>query len=329
MGTHINHRNLNINAAGERLIGQKFVPSMENSSERRGEEGEDVSAVGNLDVEGVTECVAEADSRATASQEMLIRDEINSNDMISELKSLSSLAALFENAEMKGFYTGIQYLSSRYNTRQVRGDGNCFYRSLLYSYLEQILNGLLKEDVGDLECVVANDELTRIKAFIDKSKADLVEIGYEEFAIETFHDMFVELLDGLPSMTSDSLLSMFQEDGSGDYYTWYMRVLCACYMRRDSERFLPFIEDGCCVDMKSYCDREVEPMGKECEQLQIISLTEYMGVKVNIHYVDGRPFDKEQGPSVISLPESASGIEPKITVHLLYRPGHYDILYPV
>ena len=40
--------------------------------------------------------------------------------------------------------------------------------------------------------------------------------------------------------------------------------------------------------MEAYCKKEVEPMGKECEQVQIIALTEYMGVGVRIDYLDGR-----------------------------------------
>lgn len=32
----------------------------------------------------------------------------------------------------------------------------------------------------------------------------------------------------------------------------------------------------------------VEPMGKECEQLQIQALTEYLGVTVRIEYLDGK-----------------------------------------
>jgi hypothetical protein len=37
-----------------------------------------------------------------------------------------------------------------------------------------------------------------------------------------------------------------------------------------------------------YCQREVEPMGKECEQVHVIALTEYLGVGVCIEYMDGR-----------------------------------------
>ena len=256
-------------------------------------------------------------------QEDLILNEIRSNPMISVLKSPNELLSFYENSDMPGFVPGVHYLAGKFLMRQVRGDGNCFYRALLYSYLELLLVGL-ENDVSEF----AIQELTRMRSFINKSKDDLLALGYSEFTIESFYDMFVELLEGLPKMNRDTLLSMFQEDGSGDYYTWYMRVLCSCSLRKNSERFFPFIDDGQSVDMKAYCEREVEPMGKEVEQVQIIALAEYMGLNIHIHYLDGRLFDSSVGLPVIKLPELGLSSEVQtITTNLLYRPGHYDILY--
>ena len=67
-------------------------------------------------------------------------------------------------------------------------------------------------------------------------------------------------------------------------------------MRSEEERFAPFILDSTFTNMEAYCKKEVEPMGKECEQVQIIALTEYMGVGVRIDYLDGR-----WGPVMISI----------------------------
>jgi ubiquitin thioesterase protein OTUB1 len=259
------------------------------------------------------------------SQDQLIEDEIRANAMIGVLISPSTLLLpLFANADMPGFVPGIHFLADNFDMRQVRGDGNCFYRAMLYSYLELLVIGLNEDGAGSVSA--ATEELDRMKGFIVQSKEDLIEIGYAEFAIESFHDMFVELLEGLTSMNREALFSMFQEDGSGDYYTWYMRALCACSLRRNSDRFFPFIDDGMSRDMKAYCEREVEPMGKEVEQVQIMALAEYIGLGINIHCLDGRPFDAHEGISEIKLP--SNGAVHAITVHLLYRPGHYDILYP-
>jgi len=273
--------------------------------------------------EGHTSDVVEGEKEVGSSQYQLIQDEIRANAMIGVLKPPSTLLPLFAHADLPGFVPGIEFLAARYDMRQVRGDGNCFYRAMLYSYLELLVIGL---NADGAESVAATEELNRIRGFIVQSKDDLIAIGYAEFAIESFHDMLVELLEGLPSMSRETLLSMFQEDGSGDYYTWYMRALCACSMRQNSDRFFPFVDDGLSRDMKAYCEREVEPMGKEVEQVQIMALAEYMGLGINIHYLDGRPFGVQEGLSEIKLPEN--GATHAITVHLLYRPGHYDILYP-
>jgi ubiquitin thioesterase protein OTUB1 len=66
-----------------------------------------------------------------------------------------------------------------------------------------------------------------------------------------------------------------------------MRLLTAGFMRRDPNRFVPFLGDSH-VDIESFCKSEVEPMGKECDQPQIIAITECLGMSIEIAYLDGR-----------------------------------------
>lgn len=40
--------------------------------------------------------------------------------------------------------------------------------------------------------------------------------------------------------------------------------------------------------MRGYCQREVEPMGRESEQLHVTALTEALGLRVLVQYLDGR-----------------------------------------
>jgi hypothetical protein len=53
-----------------------------------------------------------------------------------------------------------------------------------------------------------------------------------------------------------------------------MRLLTSGSMRRQADRFLPFIDDVCAMtgDMAAYVAREVEPMGKECEQVHEVPI---------------------------------------------------------
>jgi ubiquitin thioesterase protein OTUB1 len=256
---------------------------------------------------------AEDDYAHARAQAAEIEAEIRGNAMISEVKETLDLLPLFENSELPGFALGVKSLGG-FEMRAVRGDGNCFYRSVLFSYLEKLVIG---KDVEENQ-----KELERMLEVIKKSKDDLMAVGYQEFAIESFYDMFVELLEQVGAITPEELLAMFQEDGNGDYFTWYMRVLCACEMRRNAEKYFPFIPNGVAADMKSYCEREVEPMGRECEQVQVIALVDYLGIKVSITYLDGHPFD--EALSVHRFPHEG-GFGPEVT--LLYRPGTYFICY--
>ena len=79
--------------------------------------------------------------------------------------------------------------------------------------------------------------------------------------------------------------------------------------------------------MATFCQREVEPMGVECDHVQIAGLCEYLCIHVDIIYLDS------SGSSpTMRFPEAPAGAPellpssfPAIT--LLYRPGHYDLLY--
>lgn len=128
-------------------------------------------------------------------------------------------------------------------------------------------------------------------------------------------------------------MAAFQDPMMSNTCTWFMRILTASSLKQHADGFLPFIEDIVLYnnDIGDYCAKEVEPMGKECEQVQIMALLEALhGVEISIEYLDGRPFDGH--PPHMDLrsnipPNDVSGSPTRMVVSLLYRPGHYDVLY--
>ena len=78
-------------------------------------------------------------------------------------------------------------------------------------------------------------------------------------------------------------------------------------------------------------------MGKECGMVQVSALAECMGVKVIIEYMDGRELklNKLNNNDEVVVHhvfgegnnEDGEDDERKTSITLLYRPGHYDILY--
>lgn len=64
-------------------------------------------------------------------------------------------------------------------------------------------------------------------------------------------------------------------------------------------------------------------MGKECEMVSVLALAEAFGVQVSVEYLDGRALMQDKLARHTFGPETA-----KIRLEFLYRPGHYDVLYP-
>lgn len=150
----------------------------------------------------------------------------------------------------------------------------------------------------------------------------LLSAGYERVGVETFQEMVVELFeqDILQFSSVQSVESLFRDKGESEHIVWYARVLCAAFMKKNADRFLPFLA-GDWSSVEEYCSLEVEPQGKECEQPQIIALAEVLQVRVVIEYISASELAGGQ-EQVCLGPDSSESV-----VKLLYRPGHYDILY--
>lgn len=68
-----------------------------------------------------------------------------------------------------------------------------------------------------------------------------------------------------------------------------------------------------------FCHQEVEPMFKESDHIHIMAASAAINTGVRVVYMDR---GTSKSVTEHDLPE---GVVP--SVHLLYRPGHYDILY--
>lgn len=294
---------------------------------------------------------AQTQDKLTQAQLTAIENEIKSTQpLTSQLLPISALlhqyssnAADDEQHQSAGFIQSAQFLSTKYTSlRRVRGDGNCYYRAFLYSLCEHLLLQNNNTTTG------VSKEFSRIKSTIADSLKWVCQFGYEEMTIDMFHEELVELFDFIEtsfttttenSTSGDTLqqqqlhAKLNQENSTSDYCTWYLRVLTASQMKSNPDRFLPFLladDINMMMDIPTYCSREVEPMGKECGMVTVAALAECLGVEVVIEYVDGR---FSAGGEVVHHvfgkidAEDGGGDANRISLTLLYRPGHYDILY--
>ncbi|XP_022899967.1 ubiquitin thioesterase otubain-like [Onthophagus taurus] len=242
-------------------------------------------------------------------QQRQIQQEISETiSLVGELDTIQSLHAEYAADEV--YLEKIKDLSSKYKfIRRTRPDGNCFFRAFSYGYIEKLLNN--KEDFNTFFMLASN------------SKNSLVQLGFPQFTVEDFYDTFMEVLKriGETKNVNDArreLHTLFNEQGYSDYMVVYLRLLTSGQLQRDQDFYSCFIEGDRTV--ADFCHQEVEPMYKESDHIHIMAACSAMNTGVRVVYMD-RGNNKQVTEH--DLPE---GSDPY--VHLLYRPGHYDILYP-
>jgi len=228
--------------------------------------------------------------------------------LVSDLLSLNSLQNEYLSDEI--FKLKTQVLAGKYkHIRRTRPDGNCFFRAFAYAYLEYLISHY-------------TDYQEFFKLAVT-SKEKLVQLGFPNFTLEDFHETFIEVIKRVdPSQSTghqarDELHKLFNDQGYSDYIVVYLRLITSGKLQENAEFYQNFIEGDLTVE--EFRHQEVEPMYKESDHIHIIALCSALNVSVRVEYMDR---NEDGTVKAHNFPE---GTEPK--VNLLYRPGHYDILY--
>jgi len=244
-------------------------------------------------------------------QQRSIEKEISDSiPLISEVLEVGSLDSEYSSDTV--YMNKVKKLGERYSgLRRIRPDGNCFFRAFAYNYLEYLVQN--KEKYEEFYIIA------------DGSKDKLVKLGFPQFTIEDFYDTFMDVVKrvrpGDDAAENEKLLpelhKLFNEQGYSDYVVVYLRLITSGQLQERADFYQNFI-DG--LTIEEFRHKEVEPMYKESDHIHIIALCTELKISVGVEYMD-----RGEGQMNFHVfPEE--GVKPKI--HLLYRPGHYDILYP-
>ncbi|KAM7269416.1 hypothetical protein ACFE04_024913 [Oxalis oulophora] len=189
---------------------------------------------------------------------------------------LSSLAAEYESGSPI-LLQKIKVLSEQYAAiRRTRGDGNCFFRSFMFSYLEHVLE---TQDKAEVE---------RIKGKVEECGKTLKSLGHAEFTYEDFFALFLEQLDSViqgneGSISHDELLARCQDESISDYGEPFVT---SGEIRKRSEFFEPFIFGLTNATVEQFCKSSVDPMGEESDHVHITALSDALGVPIRVVYLD-------------------------------------------
>jgi len=127
----------------------------------------------------------------------------------------------------------------------------------------------------------------------------------------------------------------------------HLRLLTSAYLRTHSDDFTPFLfaleddprflQEGGSRTMENFCQYHVEPVSREADHLQIVALTRALGTPLRIAYLDQSGLagvgGSENGGggevNFLEFEEDRAKEDGIVSVEgaLLYRPGHYDVLY--
>jgi ubiquitin thioesterase protein OTUB1 len=209
--------------------------------------------------------------------------------------------------------------------RRARGDGDCFYRSLAFAYVERLLNSLDK----DLAVMTALSKL--------ESTLPMLEgVGFQRMVFEDFYETFRDLIQSIIQpgpvgvLDASTLLVAFQTPEISNSIVVFLRLLTSAQIRLDPELFAPFLfhpETGDPMDVIPFCEIWVEGTGKEADHPQITALSRVLGVSVHVAYLStGVPFADESTTTVDFVKFEPEGADTSDPIVLLFRPGHYDIL---
>ncbi|KAJ5624538.1 cysteine proteinase [Penicillium lagena] len=200
-------------------------------------------------------------------------------------------------------------------TRIMKGDGNCGWRAVAFGYFEMLFA------LRDLSRV--QRELARIKSL----NTLMDQVGQEEHLYEIFvdatEDIFAQISAAIQNGTPDEsfLVDAFNEEYSSNSVITHFRLLTSAWMKLNPHRYQAFLP----LPLDQYCATQVETVRTEIDEVGLQALVdgiiEGAGFGVEILYLD-----RSEGEAV--TPHQLSPNRPNVaTIRLLYRPGHYDLLY--
>ena len=257
----------------------------------------------------------------------LLDESIPDVPLVSDLLPMEALRAEYENGSAS-FRSQIDWLVGQGYTgiRRARGDGDCFYRSLAFAYIDR----LLQSPPDQIDVNVASS-----LSILQATRQTILLSGTDEFILEDPYEMITAIIQNIVApnskgntLTREKLLARFQDQPSDPmdleeepvaaYIVYYLRMITSAHIKNNAADYEPFFEDS--ISARDFCTRQVDPVGIEADHIQMGALCKELKVNLKVAYLDGHQSDKVD---FVTFDEGPSGGEP---ITLLYRPGHYDIL---
>ncbi|UMM36878.1 hypothetical protein L5515_008845 [Caenorhabditis briggsae] len=241
-----------------------------------------------------------------------IEDEQKASPLVGEKMPCATLVSLYDQETAPAFFEKANELAKVYShIRFIRGDGNCFIRAIQVGLVEILLN-----------------DKERLVKFIASSKEwteRLVKLGFPDWTCTDFCEFFIEFIekvrDGIHQ--KEDVFRIFNDDNTANYLLMFFRLITSGYLKEHAAEYEPFLDEG--MSLAQYCETEIEAMWKESDHLGIIALVRALNIRIRIEYMDRNA--APNGGTHHNLPDGHDNATFTPDITLLYRPGHYDLIY--
>ncbi|KAH8897568.1 cysteine proteinase, partial [Thozetella sp. PMI_491] len=207
--------------------------------------------------------------------------------------------------------------------RPIQGDGNCGWRAIAFGYFETLVRhnnqALIRAEV---------ERLVGLNDFI-KNVGGIDPYIYEDMVEETF-TLLKNISVALPAQDEAMaiLLSTFNTPELGNSILYHFRLLASSQFKSNIGTYEPFLASG---TPDKYITSTLECPDIEIDHLGLVLLASVLikpaGFVLEVAYLDRSPGAQA---NTYRFPEDANGQDAASLgpiIYLLYRPGHYDILY--
>ena len=204
----------------------------------------------------------------------------------------------------------VDKLAAKYSHwRRSRGDGNCYYRAVAVSYLEHLARwSTVPMEMHDFYTKLYRQEIQITPEFAP----------YVRYFLKKLYDLYQVKSQGsaLPALQQLFKDPLFDQSAVGTFRC----IARAALMKFPSDpEFSSFftMSTGIGTLMK-----QIETMGNEAEGLTFMAMAKALNAKI-IHWtVSGAQCRNDD------FNATSNGTR-KLVIHLLLKPGHYDVLYPL
>ncbi|XP_048537353.1 uncharacterized protein LOC125515910 isoform X1 [Triticum urartu] len=221
------------------------------------------------------------------------------------------------------------HLDAYSECRSVIGDGECFYRSFIFSYLEQVID---RQDTYEEHRLLQAVDMVNLHFAALRWNESEFRWNEPEFSRSSraFKNLMEKVMrwkshgrwKGMESTSSyrkEELLEFFSEyDTTQDIFIFLRLVVAVeiCWHDEVCEPLIPGLSGN--YNLKDWCFQRVTPARRFTDHVMMVALARALEIPLRVERVRGG-YD----PDIYTVP----GV-PRPRVTLLYSANHYEIIYP-